>query len=267
MRFKPRTFGLLGRSLKHSFSPQFFNEKFTQEGLPHRYVLLERATLQNLRNLPNELTDTAGALAGFNVTIPYKREILSLLDVLDETAVATGAVNTVAILPSGAWAGFNTDVAGFRQSLTEVLGATACPAALVLGNGGAAAAVRYALHLLQAPGITIVVREKKGDVLLAADEALTTYEQLDAATVAAHPLIINTTPVGMYPHVHEAPPIPYAAITPQHIVFDLIYNPAETLFLQRGRMQGARIQNGLPMLRYQALAAWDIWQQHCDLLP
>lgn len=253
-----RVFGLLGKKLGHSFSPQFFNEMFTQQGLPHRYVLLERPTLRSVRDLPVQVP----GLAGFNVTIPYKQEIIPLLDEVDGTARALGAVNTVAITRQGRWLGFNTDVTGFAQSLTEVLGSPPWPPALLLGSGGAAAAVRA---VLQPTPTTICLRQHPAQLALAKHEQVLRYEQVDADTIAAHPLIINATPVGMHPDVGATPPLPYEAISAKHVLFDLIYNPAETEFLRRGRLRGARTQNGLPMLHYQALAAWVIWQQYCGV--
>ena len=243
-------YGLIGRSLGHSFSQRYFTEKFKREGRPAaRYDLFE---LAEITDLPELLRNTPG-LRGLNVTIPYKQAVVPLLTELDPVAAAVGAVNTIAIHATG----HNTDVEGFRITLQPLLERLAKrdtdirPRALVLGNGGASRAVAY---VLREAGIRfrIVSRDRAmGDL---------TWEQLDRTVVGACPLIINATPLGTFPNVDDAPPLPYNAIGPDHLLIDLVYNPEETLFLERGKEQGAATANGLTMLHAQAEAAWRIWE-------
>jgi shikimate dehydrogenase len=243
-------FGLLGRSLAHSFSQAYFSQKFARLGLSnYRYELFE---LPEASDLPHLLASHPD-LAGLNVTIPYKEKIWPYLAQVAPSAELVGAVNVIEFLPSGGLVGHNTDYVGFRESLRKFYPTTAARRALVLGTGGAAKAVVAALHELAIP-YQIVSRQPGGAHL--------TYEELTPDVLAAHPLLINTTPLGTFPAVDECPPLPYAALTPQHYLFDLIYNPSETLFLARGRVAGAHTHNGLEMLELQAEAAWDIWQGH-----
>jgi shikimate dehydrogenase len=243
-----RTFGLLGRSLAHSFSQTYFSQKFDRLGLDDcRYELFELAEISELPQLLARHPD----LAGLNVTIPYKEQVWPLLTRVAPSAALVGAVNVIEFAPDGSLVGHNTDYVGFRESLRKFYPATGPDCrALVLGTGGAAKAVRVALREL---GIAhwLVSRDPLGANL--------TYEELTPELLAAHPLIINTTPLGTYPATDECPPLPYAALTPQHYLFDLIYNPRETLFLQRGQAAGAHTHNGFEMLELQAEAAWDIW--------
>jgi shikimate dehydrogenase len=245
-----RVFGLLGRSLAHSFSQAYFNQKFARLGLADCcYELFEMPEASGLPQLLASHPD----LAGLNVTIPYKEKIWPYLVRVAPSAELVGAVNVVEFLPGGGLVGHNTDYVGFRESLRRFYPATAAPRrALVLGTGGAAKAVVAALRELAIPH-QLVSRQPGGAHLI--------YEELTPGVLAAHSLIINTTPLGTFPAVDECPPLPYAALTPQHYLFDLIYNPAETLFLARGRAAGAHTHNGLEMLELQAEAAWDIWQR------
>ena len=243
-----RTFGLLGRSLAHSFSQTYFSQKFERLGLTDcRYELFELAEINELPQLLTRHPD----LAGLNVTIPYKEKIWPYLTRVAPSAALVGAVNVIEFLADGSLVGHNTDYLGFRNSLREFYPA-AVPhrRALVLGTGGAAKAVAVALRELEIPH-WLVSRDALGAGL--------TYVDLTPEVLAAHSLIINTTPLGTYPATTECPPLPYAALTPQHYLFDLIYNPRETLFLQRGLAVGAHIQNGFEMLELQAEAAWAIW--------
>lgn len=243
-----RTFGLLGRSLAHSFSQTYFSQKFDRLGLDDcRYELFELAEISELPQLLARHPD----LAGLNVTIPYKEQVWPLLTRVAPSAALVGAVNVIEFAPDGSLVGHNTDYVGFRESLRKFYPATSPDRrALVLGTGGAAKAVRVALREL---GIAhwLVSRDPLSANL--------TYEELTPELLAAHPLIINTTPLGTYPATTECPPLPYAALTPQHYLFDLIYNPRETLFLQHGQASGAHTHNGFEMLELQAEAAWDIW--------
>lgn len=243
-----REFGLIGRTLKHSFSQTYFTQKFHNLGLEDcRYELFE---------LP-EATDLAGLLsahphlAGLNVTIPYKEQIWPYLDELASSAARVGAVNVVEFTADDRRVGHNTDVVGFRESLARFYPhRDAGSRALVLGTGGASKAVEVALRDLGI-GYWLVSRNPLARGL--------TYHDLTPEVVAAHPLIINTTPLGTYPNVADCPPLPYHALTPRHYLFDLIYNPAETRFLQQGREAGAHVLNGFEMLCLQAEAAWKIW--------
>ena len=234
-------FGIIGNPLIHSFSAKYFNEKFTREHIDAEYSLYPLNELTNER--VNELLDT---LDGFNVTFPYKEAIIPYLDRLDETAQAIGAVNVVYKR-----VGYNTDYAGFIVSLRPLL-RPFDRQALVLGTGGASKAVCYGLQQL---GITptLVSRTPK--------EGQLGYEALHKAVMEQHTIIINCTPLGMFPEVNSCPPIPYEHLTPRHLLYDCVYNPEETLFLRRGKAQGASIQNGKEMLIGQAKEAWAIWNE------
>ncbi len=241
-----KVYGLIGKPLSHSFSQRWFTDLFQREGLPyHRYDLFE---LDDIAELSKVLGDTHG-LAGLNVTIPYKRTVMPLLHALDPIAAAVGAVNTI-LLRDGHTTGHNTDVEGFRASLLPLIG-DARPRALVLGSGGASRAVAFVLRELGIRFRVVSRSPERGDL---------TWSIMDPTIVKVCPLIINTTPLGMHPHADEAPPLPYEAIGPRHILYDLVYNPAETLFLKEGRQRGATVINGMPMLEAQAMAAWRLWE-------
>jgi shikimate dehydrogenase len=246
-----RTFGLLGRTLAHSFSQTYFSHKFDRLRLTDcRYELFELAEASDLPQLLARYPD----LAGLNVTIPYKEQIWPYLTRVASSAALVGAVNVIEFLADGSLVGHNTDYVGFRESLRKFYPAATTPGqrALILGTGGAAKAVAVALREL---GIAywFVSRDPLSAQL--------TYAELTPAIISAHPLIINTTPLGTYPAVQECPLLPYDALTPAHYLFDLIYNPRETLFLERGRLAGAHTKNGFEMLELQAEAAWAIWNQ------
>lgn len=239
-----RSFGLIGRTLGHSFSQRYFTEKFRREGIDAQYRNYEMPDVSGVRPLIESVPD----LVGLNVTIPYKRDVIPLLSSLSHEAHDIGAVNVVRIRDMR---GFNTDVVGFRESLRPLL-QPHHTRALVLGTGGASAAVKHGLHQL---GIETqsVSRTRTGDTI--------TYTDLDAEVMKRHTVIVNCTPLGTYPDTHACPDIPYHMLTPRHLLFDLVYNPAETLFLRRGREQGATITNGYQMLVIQAEAAWKIWNE------
>ncbi len=239
-----RSFGLIGRTLGHSFSQRYFTEKFRREGIDAQYRNYEMPDVSGVRPLIQSVPD----LCGLNVTIPYKRDVIPLLRSLSHEAHDIGAVNVVRIRDMR---GFNTDVVGFRESLRPLL-QPHHTRALVLGTGGASLAVKHGLHQL---GIATqsVSRTRTGDTI--------TYTDLDAEMVKRHTVIVNCTPLGTYPDTHACPDIPYHMLTPRHLLFDLVYNPAETLFLRRGREQGATITNGYQMLILQAEAAWKIWNE------
>lgn len=239
-----RIFGLVGKNISYSFSPGFFKTKFEKENIKDaEYQLFDMAAIDQIRTVfdhPN--------LVGFNVTIPYKEEIIPYLDELNPLAQEVGAVNTVKIR-DGKKIGYNTDVIGFQQSLIN--NASQLPhKAIVLGTGGASKAVQVALKGLEID-FRIVSRRQKENVLV--------YEDLNEELMQAYYLIINTTPLGTSPNMEIAPAIPYQFLGKQHILFDLIYNPEKTKFLRNGEQHGTQIINGLEMLQIQAKAAWEIW--------
>lgn len=247
-----RLFALIGYPLTHSFSKKYFTEKFEREGISNcRYELFE---LPDYKNFP-DLIASHPDLIGLNVTIPHKQNIIPFLDELDAASAARiGAVNTIKILADGRLKGYNTDYYGFRLSLEQWLQSLNLSIeglkALVLGNGGAAKAVFAALEDIQI-SYQIVSRQKTATTI--------TYEDLTKDVIASHHLIINTSPIGTYPKVDECPVIPYEWLNEKHLLYDLVYNPAETLFLKKGKQQNAQTHNGLPMLQLQAEKAWEIW--------
>ena len=239
--------GLIGKTLSHSFSKMYFEEKFRCESIPgYSYELFELPDIQQITDFIRQHPD----LIGFNVTIPYKQQIIPFLDGLSDEAAEIGAVNTVLIKHIGNQIftkGFNTDAEGFRQSLN---GRKLPKKALVLGTGGAAAAVTYVLER-QGCACTAVSRDAKRGL---------PYSALTPEIIAHHKLIVNCTPLGTYPNINEKPDIPYEGISGEHYLYDLVYNPAVTSFLEEGARRGAKVQNGLQMLYAQAEASWDIWQ-------
>lgn len=238
-------YGLVGYPLGHSFSRDFFNRKFAAEDLDAEYVNFEIPTIDDL----DKVLTTPG-LRGFNVTIPYKQAIIPRLTRLDEIASAVGAVNVVRVERDGTLTGSNSDVYGFVESLRPLLVGGTHRRALVLGTGGASRAVVAGLRML---GIetTLVSRRRSGGTLC--------YEDITDTIVADHTVVVNATPLGMYPNVDALPDIPYSAMDARHIAFDLVYNPAETAFMRRAAVSGAIVKNGLEMLHLQALRAWQIW--------
>jgi shikimate dehydrogenase len=236
-------YGLIGRGISYSFSADYFNKRFEQEQLSARYVNFDIPDLSGL----NEVLQTAN-LRGCNVTIPYKTAILDHLDRIDDEASEIGAVNCLKLIDQGI-VGYNTDAFGFAQSLKQQLRSTDS-SALVLGStGGAAKAIIHALRGLSIQVIT-VSRTNDSDF---------TYSTLDPDLVNKTPLIINCTPLGTHPKTDQCPDLPYEVLTDAHLLFDLVYNPAESLFLKYGRQAGSRTQNGYDMLIYQAERSWEIW--------
>jgi len=245
-----KTYGLIGFPLSHSYSKDYFTEKFREENLGNcEYLNFELESLAGIR----ELVEKHSSLCGLNVTIPYKIEILPYLDKTDENVRLIGSVNTIKIERFGKeiiLLGYNTDHIGFMMALKPLL-RTQHNRALILGNGGSSRAVQ---HVLKNLGIScLVVTRKTG-----AKDTLT-YADLNENHIRFHSLIINTTPVGMFPNIEDAPEIPYGGITSEHLLFDLVYNPELTEFLKRGKENGAMISNGITMLHQQAIAAWKIW--------
>jgi len=239
-------FGLIGYPLSHSFSGAYFSKKFEEESLVnHRYDLFP---LSSIIELP-DLLAAHKELVGLNVTIPYKEQILPYLDGISETAAEIGAVNTISIR-DGKLYGDNTDVYGFEVSLTKLLGNEPCGGALVFGTGGAAKAVCYILRKKNIPYRLVSRSAEKGDL---------TYSDIDRETLKKYALLVNTTPLGMYPNIDAAPDLPYEQLTKANKLYDLLYNPEKTLFLKHGIVKGCRTINGLDMLILQAEKSWEIW--------
>jgi shikimate dehydrogenase len=242
-----KRYGLIGHPLAHSFSKAWFTEKFEKEHIDACYENYDLDSIDKLPRLIGQHPD----LCGFNVTIPFKEAILPHLDDLDETAKEIKAVNTVKVMAHGRLKGFNTDVIGIEITLHSLL-AHKNEVALILGTGGASKAVQYVLKKHNYPYHLVSRNPNKGDF---------TYETLTQDIIKSHLLMINATPIGMAPHIEAFPDIPYEAISSQHTLFDLIYNPEETLFLKHGRKQGATVINGMTMLHAQAEEAWQIWNK------
>jgi shikimate dehydrogenase len=240
-----RLFGLIGYPLSHSFSKKFFTEKFEKEGITDcRY---EQFPIDRI-DLFSSVLQQNPSLEGLNVTIPYKEKVLRYLDQKDELVNKIGACNCIRVR-NGQTMGFNTDAYGFEKSLLEKL-KSSHQKALIFGTGGAAKAVKYVLGKLNIP-FRMVSRKPGAEVL--------SYEQVTPDLLQEYTLLINSTPLGMYPAVTEAVPIPYEAIGTQHYLYDLIYNPPVSLFLQKGAEQGASTKNGQDMLILQAEESWRIW--------
>lgn len=241
-----KAYGLIGYPLTHSFSEQYFAQKFSREGITDcSYQLFE---LSDIGQLPGLLASRPD-LKGLNVTIPYKEAVISFLDELDEETARIGAVNVIRI-EKGRTKGFNSDYQGFKKSLENFLGPAKTVQALVLGTGGASKAVNAALRHLHIP-YQVVSRQ--------AGEGVITYADISPELLGTCSLIINTTPLGTYPKTDTFPELPYQVLGPEHFLFDLVYNPAETVFLRKGREAGAKTLNGYEMLVLQAEAAWQIW--------
>lgn len=240
---KTERYGLIGKALEHSFSPIFFEKKFKKEGiLGVAYELFPLPKIEDFEGLRDDTT-----ILGWNVTVPYKKSIIPFLDRLSKEAMEIGAVNTIK-REKGELIGYNTDHIGFRQSLQPFTNQVPLTKALVLGTGGASKAVCYALKKMN---INYSCVSRTG---------VLKYEQLNRLILEEHQLIINATPLGMYPELTSKPPIPFQYLNDQHILYDLVYNPAKTRFLKLGSERGARIINGLEMLERQAEAAWCIWK-------
>lgn len=244
-----RQFGLIGYPLSHSFSERYFREKFRRENISG--CLYKNYPLETIDRFP-QLVAGIPDLEGLNVTIPYKQAILPYLDQLSGEAAEIGAVNTIRIYP-GKIMGFNTDLFGFTGALKPHL-KEMHKRALVLGSGGASLAVRYALKQMDIGFLTVSRTPGR-------TQAMIGYPGLTHEILQEHLLIINTTPLGMFPNVSSAPDIPYEALTARHLLFDLVYNPPETQFMKLGRKAGARALNGLEMLRLQAEKSWEIWNR------
>ncbi len=243
-----KKYGLIGATVSHSFSKSYFDEKFFREGLrDYHYDLYSLPTIDDLKKLLEENPE----LEGLNVTIPYKEQVVKFLSEIDLEAKKIGAVNVIKI-KNGKLKGFNTDSDAFYETLEKWFPRTKKSKALILGTGGSAKAVQQALKKLSIPFQTVSRDKAKADY---------SYKELeeDGKIIAGVQLIINTTPLGMSPDTNSFPPINYEQLTPEHYVYDLIYNPARTVFLQKAEMRGSHIKNGLEMLHVQAEKAWAIW--------
>ena len=241
-------YGLIGYPLGHSFSVNYFNQKFVDEGIDATYENFEIPTIDIL----TEILDTNPNLRGLNVTIPYKEKVIPYLDQISPEAQAIGAVNVIRVTHEGKntiLKGFNSDVIGFTQSIEPMLEKWH-QKALVLGTGGASKAITYGLKSLGLETV-YVSRYERPDTIQ--------YDKITPDVVQEYNVIVNCTPLGMYPHVDECPLLPYESLTSHNILYDLIYNPDETLFMKRGREHGADVKNGLEMLLLQAFASWEFW--------
>ena len=276
------TYGLIGYPLGHSFSRKFFTEKFEKEGIDAQYLNFE---IPSIEEFP-EIIKNNPELRGLNVTIPYKQQVMQYLDDISEEAKAIGAVNVVRIerpspqpspimgretmrnagnkpdgLPikgdmseglRGSLIGYNSDVIGFVESIKPLLKAHH-KKALILGTGGASKAIRYGLEKKLGMKTLFVSRSAR--------EGMITYEEVTAEVLKEYEVIVNCSPVGMYPHVDECPALPYEAMNENNLLYDLVYNPLETLFMKKGAEQGATVKNGLEMLHLQAIASWKFWEK------
>ena len=248
-----RTFGLIGFPLSHSFSHKYFSEKFNRENIGG--CEFKNFPLESIKDF-QELIQNSPTLCGLSVTIPLKESVMKYLDEVDQEAREIGAVNCIKVkrkLEIKNWKlyGFNTDAAGFEKSLVPLLQSNHTKA-LILGTGGAAKAVAYVLKKLNIKFSFVTSNFKP-------QTSNFRYDQLTKEIILTHPLIINSTPLGMFPDVDKYPDIPYQNLEEKHLLYDLIYNPEETLFLKKGKERGAQIKNGLEMLELQAEKAWEIW--------
>jgi len=243
-----KQFGLVGKNIDYSFSRRYFSEKFLRENRTnHQYVNYDLKSVEEFKHvlkntpIPN----------GLNVTIPYKKEIIPFLDKLSEEAETIGAVNTIVWDPSGKTVGHNTDHVGFTKALLEQVH-SAPTKALVLGTGGASKAIQYALDKIHCKYLMVSRNPQKNQL---------SYDDLNSDILNSVELIINTTPLGTFPNISDAPPIPYNLLHSKHFLFDLIYNPEETQFLKEGKSRGCKITNGYKMLVYQAEKSWELWNR------
>ncbi len=243
-----RRFGLIGKNISYSFSKTYFSNKFESESIADAsYDNFDLKTILDFEGLLKNNPD----LVGLNVTIPYKETIISYLDILSKKVQKIGAVNTIKITNNGELIGFNTDCYGFEESLKPLL-EKHHKRALILGTGGASKAIAFVLENLKIHYKFVSRKETKTGF---------TYNQLNNSIIENYQIIINCTPLGTFPNINYCPDIPYDFITEKHLLYDLIYNPSETLFLKKGKAKGAKTCNGLKMLELQAEKAWEIWNK------
>ena len=244
-------YGLIGYPLGHSFSISYFNDKFSDEGIDARYENFEIQSIDQLQ----EVLDTNPNLRGLNVTIPYKEKVIEFLDNITPEAQAIGAVNVIRISHEGKKTklkGYNSDVIGFTKSIEPMLDSNWHKKALILGTGGASKAINFGLKSLGLETVFVSRYQRPGTIQ---------YESITPEVIREYNVIINCTPLGMYPHTEECPKLPYEAMDYHTILYDLIYNPDETLFMKKGRERGAEVKNGLEMLLLQAFASWEFWHE------
>lgn len=239
-------FGLIGKNIDYSFSRNYFAEKFDNENIDASYENFDCENLEEVK----KLLESDSLIRGYNVTIPYKQVIMPFLQEINKHAQSINAVNTIKRLSDGRLKGYNTDYLGFRRALKPLLNKTH-QKAFILGTGGSSKAIAYALEL-EDINYTFISRKPTKEQL--------GYDKLNAALLSKHTLIVNCTPLGTHPDTDKAPPLPYHLLTPEHLLFDLVYNPKETKFMKLGAAQGATVTNGLKMLQLQAEAAWNIWK-------
>ncbi|MDE5785216.1 MAG: shikimate dehydrogenase [Duncaniella sp.] len=243
-----KLYGLIGYPLTHSYSRVYFNNKFESEGIDAEYINFEIPDVGDFMEVMAEYPQ----LQGLNVTIPYKQQVIPYMNSLDEEARIIGAVNVIKIIRKGddfTLKGYNSDVVGFRDSIAPLINDSRRKA-LILGTGGASRAVAHGLSTLGVDSVFVSRTARDGVI---------TYADITPEIMATHKVIVNTTPLGMYPHVDECPAIPYDLLTPEHLCYDLLYNPDVTLFMKKARSQGAVVKNGLEMLLLQAFESWRIW--------
>jgi shikimate dehydrogenase len=245
-----KKYGLIGYPLGHSFSKDFFNQKFSSENIDAEYVNFEIEHVNDLKHVLRENPD----LHGLNVTLPHKMSVIPLLDSITDNACNIGAVNVIKFKRGGLFGklhleGHNSDITGFKKSIEPLLNETHRKA-LILGTGGASKAIYHGLRQLGVDS-TFVSRTQQDFCI--------TYDEITQNTMENYTVIVNTTPLGMHPKTDACPDIPYEYITPGHILYDLLYNPDETLFMKKGKDKGAVVKNGLEMLLLQAFISWKIW--------
>ena len=241
-------YGLIGYPLGHSFSISYFNEKFANEGIDAKYINFDIPDIKDL----TEILDSNPELKGLNVTIPYKQQVLGYLDYISPEARSIGAVNVIRVVHKGKKVflrGYNSDVIGFTKSIEPLL-EPSHKKALILGTGGASKAINYGLKSLGLETLFVSRYERPNTIQ---------YQSITPEMVHEYQVIVNCTPVGMYPHADECPELPYDAMDSHNLLYDLIYNPDETLFIKKGIEHGATVKNGLEMLLLQAFASWEFW--------
>ena len=243
-------YGLIGYPLGHSFSKNYFNEKFENENIDAEYINFEIPTIDALP----EVLATNPELRGLNVTIPYKEKVISFLDAVSPEARAIGAINVIKVEHKGnetILKGYNSDVIGFTKSIAPLL-KRHNKKALILGTGGASKAIDYGLKSLGLETVKVSRYERPGTIQ---------YSKITPEIIKEYNVIVNCTPCGMYPNIEECPELPYEAITEKNILYDLIYNRDQTKFMKLGAKQGATVKNGLEMLLLQAFASWEFWNR------
>ncbi len=244
-------YGLIGYPLGHSFSISYFNQKFQDESIDAVYENFEIPDI----DLLNEVVDSNPNLKGLNVTIPYKEKVMQYLDTISPEARSIGAVNVIRITHDGSSTklkGYNSDVIGFTQSIEPMLDKKWHKKALILGTGGASKAIDYGLRNLGLETVFVSRYERPNTIQ---------YDKITPDVIKEYNVVVNCTPVGMYPKTEECPQLPYEAMDSHTILYDLIYNPDETLFMKRGAEHGAQVKNGLEMLLLQAFASWEFWHE------